>query len=295
MRVRREVERPEGASVSYTQLSQNCGLKLKFKRAKVPVKDVGISLLYGRALHAGIEARAKGRARDDEEAVRLAVASLRSSIQNSRLPVSWDDWWTANQDGGISADTYGKLCNAEACEWWLGRQVRLYLERYPEQRVRRSEHHIFVPLTQPDHVTWRKRWSLECYLDREMDDGSIHDIKSATKPWDVRDVRKGSIQALVYMGAYYSFYGRQPSHFEFHILPRLRAGEQGSYDFKPELQVVRVEWDPARIQAYLDSVVKPQITIIEQEAYVANPADGLCSEKWCSYWTHCSFGSGKNL
>jgi len=293
MKVQRTTERPEGHSVSYTQLSQPCGLRLKFRRQRVPDnRGTGIFLLYGRALHAGPEARSKGRAQTDEEAVRLALASLRSSIRNETKPVEWDDPLEYLKDGSISAATFGNLHDQEAAEWWLERQVKLYLDSYPDQQVSRSEHRIFVPISPPDGVKWSRPWSLECYLDREMKDGSIHDIKSSAKLWSAQDIRKGTVQALIYMGAYWSFYKRQPSHFEFHILPRQR-GEGG--EAKLELQVVRVEWDPKRIQAYIDSVIKPQITIIEQETYVANPASTLCNERWCSYFAHCAFGSGDHV
>lgn len=295
MKVQRETERPEGASVSYTQLSQPCGLRLKFRRQRVKDKDVGIFLLYGRALHAGIEARAKGRARTDEEAVRVAVATLRSTILQERLPISWDDLWEANQDGGVSADSYGRLCTPEICEWWLRHQVRLYLERFPDQQVVRSEHHIFVPLGQPPGANWRRPWSLECWLDREMRDGSIHDVKSAGSAWGDRDIRKYRIQALIYMGAYSYFYKRQPTYFEFHILPRIREGSIGNYRPAPLVQTVRIEWQADVIQRYVDSVVKPQISVIEANAYVANPGGSLCSERYCSYWAHCGFGSGTNV
>jgi hypothetical protein len=293
MKVRRTTARPEGNSVSYTQLSQFCGLRLKFKRQKVKDgRGTGIFLLYGRALHAGIEASAKGRARTDEEAVKLAVASLRYSISAERKPVEWDDPLEHNKDGSVSAASFGNLHDQAAAEWWLERQVALYLRTYPEQNVDRSEHRIFVPISPPEGVTWTRPWSLECWLDREMKDGSIHDIKSAGKPWSPQDVRKGRIQALIYMAAYWHFYQRQPSHFEFHVLPRQR-GEGG--EAKLELQVVRVDWDSRQIQAYIDSVIKPQITVIEQETYVANPASSLCSERWCSYWQHCSFGAGDHV
>jgi hypothetical protein len=287
MKAQRETHRPQGHSVSYTQLSQPCGLRQKFKRQRVADKDVGVFLLYGRALHAGIDARSKGRALNSEEAVRVAVATFHASLRDERKPISWDDLWEQNLDGTTSADSYGNLCTPEVCDWWLARQIPVYLEHFPDQRVKRAEHRIFVPLTPPPHVTWKGPWSLECWLDREMDDGSIHDIKSGGRPWGDQERRKYRVQALIYMAAYHAEYGRQPSHFEFHVLPR-RRGEQ-------EVQVVRVEWDLKAIQAYIDSVIKPQITIIEQEAYVANPGGSLCSKKYCQYWDHCAFGEGTHL
>jgi hypothetical protein len=294
MRVQRETSRPQGQSVSYTQLSQVCGGRLKFHRQRVKLKDVGIFLLYGRALHAGLEARAKGRARSDAEAMEYALRALHQAISLSQLPVSWDEPWRTNQDGGISADSYGNLCSQEAAEWWLGRQVALYLDRYPDQQVVRSEHHIFVPLTAPSGVMWRHPWSLECWLDREMRDESIHDIKSTAKPWDESDVRKYRVQALVYMAAYYHEYKRRPAYFEFQVLPRVRSGAQGAYEARPEIQTFRIEWDQKAIQAYLDSVVKPQITVIEADAFVFAPGNKLCSSRWCGYWDWCSFGAGEH-
>src|SRR5262249_41220319 len=227
MKVRRATERPSGHSISYSQISaaQTCGLRLKFQRQHVKQKGISIALLYGRALHAGIEARSKGRARTDEEAARIAVISLRNDIARQKEPVSWDEPWKTLKDGSVSADSYGNLCTPEVCEWWLRHQVPLYLGRFPDLEVVRSEHRIFVPLTEPEGVKWKDHWSLECWLDREMADGSIHDLKSAGSAWDDADLRKSSVQAHIYMGAYYSFYQRPPTYFEFHVLPRLRAGD----------------------------------------------------------------------
>jgi hypothetical protein len=308
VKAQRTTQRPDGHSVSWSQLSQGqaCGGKLKFKRARVADKDVGIFLLYGRALHAGLEARAKGRARTDQDATRLAVMALRHEIGTSKLPVSWDKPWKANEDGSISAASYGNLHSLEVAEWWLEQQVPLYLARYPDQQVVRSEHRIFVPLTPPPGVTWSRPWSLECWLDREMKDGSIHDIKSSGDAWDARDIRKYRLQALVYMAAYWSFYSKlpperrltetgAPTHFEFHVLPRMRENVGKGYRPRPELQVVRVEWNPKAIQATIDSVVKPWVTVIEQNAYTFNPGASLCNPDWCGYWDHCAFGAGDHL
>jgi hypothetical protein len=295
MRVRRETERPSGASISYSQLSsaQACGLRLKFHRARVPQKSVSVMLLYGRALHAGIEARSKGRARTDEEAARIAVGVIRSEVAKQKLPVEFDDPWETLKDGSVSADSYGRLPNLEACEYWLRHQVPLYLQRFPDLQVVRSEHRIFVPLTPPSGVTWQRQWSLECWLDREMKDGSVHDLKSANAPWGERDVRKSRIQALIYMAAYYSFYGHRPTYFEFHVLSRLREERKAPFRPAPRVDVHRFEWNLGLIQAYLDSIVKPQIAVIEAEHYVANPGGSLCTSKYCSFFDHCVFGTGK--
>lgn len=298
MKVRREVDRPDGRSISYSQLSfgQTCGLRLKFHRDRVKTKGIGIHLLYGRALHGGIDARAKGRARSDAEAVRMAIGILRSQVREQREPITWDEPWKTLKDGSPAADSYGSLCTPEVCEWWLERQVPLYLARYPDLQVVRAEHRIFVPLSQPDGAGWKHAWSLECWLDREMRDGSINDLKSSSDAWDEADFRKYRIQALIYMGAYYGFYKRPPAYFEFHVLPRMREGDaKGGFRAHPLIQTFRVEWAPAEIQRCIDSIVKPQITAIEAGVFVANPASRLCSRKWCQYWDWCSFGAGDHL
>lgn len=292
MKVQRTTERPEGRSISHTQLSQHCDLKNRWRLEKVGGEGIGIFLLYGRAFHAGIEARSKLRARTNEEAAAMAVSSFRHEISTQRVPISWDDPQELLKDQKtVSAETYGNLSNQGLCEWWLVRQVPLYLERFPDAKVQRSEHRIFVPLTEPWGVQWSRPWSIECWLDREMADGSIHDIKTSQKLWGEGEIRKNRPQALLYMAAYYHFHKRVPTHFEFHVLPRLR-GDDG-----PDLrvQVVRVEWDARAIQNYLDGVVKPRVTMRDRGLYPANPGSALCSPKYCEFWKHCAFGEGTNL
>ena len=298
MKVRRQAERPSRHSISYSQLSQSCGLRLKFHRQRVPKKGLGIGLLYGRSLHAGIESYSKGRTRTVEEATKLALGVMDFEVRNAQTQVNFDDPWEVTKDGCVAASpkgNYGRLPTLEACLYWLRHQVPLYLEHYPDAEVMRSEHHVFVPLTEPKGANWTTSWSLECYLDREMADGSIHDIKTTADAWDERDKRKNRSQAWIYMAAYYYFYGRPPTRFEFHVLPRMREGEKGNFGPRSQLDVVPFDFDMGAIQTYIDAVIKPQITVIEREAYVADPGSYTCNSKWCGYWHHCRFGEGENL
>ena len=294
MRVRRETQRPDGRSISWTQIVQalTCGKRLEFYTQRLPQKDIGIGLIYGRAIHAALATYQKGYAKTPEAATAAAIRALDAELAGTRLPVRWDEPWEVTQAGLVStaAKNYGRLPSREACAGWLRHQVPLYLRAFPARDVLRSEHRIFVPLTPPRGVEWSSPWSLECWIDLELTADRVRDLKSTDDAWKPQDARKAEGQALVYMGAYYHFYRREPRHFEFHVLPRLCEAAELEYGPAPRVDVHRVEWDAARVQAFIDDVVKPIVTMRDRGIYPANPGSSLCTQKYCGFWDHCRFG-----
>lgn len=321
--VRAEARTPAGRHVSYTQLSQNCDLKLKFHRARVRQKHVGVAAIYGSAFHAGVEAFLKGKAKTPAEAVKAAKGYLANEmISENRLtiPIRWDEYHEVNLDGTVSGSPTGnfaRLSAPEFCNFWLERQLPVWIALYGGLKVKASEHRIDVKLTKQEK--WSGEWSIECWLDFEVEgEARIIDLKSAASPWDEKDVHEKAIQANLYMGAYQQHYDVDPTTFDFHVLPRTKAalaefeliglwtttdakvlkkeGWPSPHDVElAAVQVHAIPFDPDRTNTYVKGVIRPKIALIEAEAFVANPTGWWCSNRYCGYFDHCAFGNGENL
>lgn len=293
----RDVTRPPGRSISYSQASKNCDLDLYWHRKRIQQSHLGIALLYGRAAHKANDAFGHGHARTHEEAVRAAQAHVRTELLHPRRrtqPIRWDDPPEVNQDGAISKSkgNYGKLWCPEVVHYWLKQQVPLWLAQNSGRKLIRSEHQIFVPLTPEPH--WKTPWSIECWIDSEWEGDRILDTKYPAEPWDDDKAKGYELQALLYMFAYAYHYGRMPT-FEFNAMPR--TFDKTLSGPKPLIQRFEVKWDERRVQNVIDGVIKPKIEMIESKAhaFTANPSGYWCSSSWCSYHDHCAFGTGKHL
>src|SRR6266536_1815109 len=105
LNVERSVSRPQGNSISFSQINHDCDLALYWHRERTPRSGLGIYVIYGSAVHRGIEAYSKRQARNHKEAVRAAVALLDREINapnRDKLPLQWDDQPETNKDGSIS-------------------------------------------------------------------------------------------------------------------------------------------------------------------------------------------------
>lgn len=297
--VEQTTQRPPGHSISYTQASKNCDLELRWHRERVRQSHLGASLLYGRALHNGIEAFMHQRVFTAAQAVQVAKAYVSyelGSPYRDKQPIRWDEKPERRQDGQVALSpkgNYGRLSCQQLIDFWLERQIPLWLNTYGHLKILRSEHQIFVPLTpQPD---WKNPWSIEAWLDLEFEGDLIVDVKSTGDPWDDRDFKKNSMQGLLYMACYRYRYGKLP-RFVFHVLPRSWDKDQGG----PALRIDEkpVVWDKQRVQRYIDGVIRRKVSLIEAGpgAMAAAPGGWWCDPSWCSYYEHhCAFGKGNHL
>jgi len=295
LNARREVSRPSGLSISYSQLNKDCDLSLRWHRERVARNNIGIFLIYGSALHHGIELFMKRVARTPNQAVQAASAYLQREIrapQRRRLPLQWELPPETLKDGSISKakNNYGKLWCQEICDYWLSRQIPLWIERYGHLEFLRTEHRMFVPMRREEH--WKNDWSFEAVLDLECKGDLICDLKSTSEPWDEADVKKYSMQAHLYMAAYYVTYGREPT-FKFLVLPRCYDADVCGPAAR--LDEFEVKFDLDYSQQIIDGVVRPRVNMIEAGIFAANPTSRLCNERWCPYHYHCKFGSGTHL
>jgi hypothetical protein len=285
--VERTVSRPVGNSISFSQLNHDCDLALSYHRQRIPRSGIGIFVIYGSAIHRGIEAHNKGEARNSSEAVRAAIAFLDREINSpnrKKFPLTWDDPPDLNKDGSISKarGNYGKLWCREVAVYWLERQIPVYIKKYGSIRILRTEHSIFVPLTPKS--SWRDSWAFEAKLDLECEGDLIADLKSTTEPWDNPD--KYDLQANLYMGAYFAHYDRIPT-FKFLVIPRVFG--------KDEIQEWEIPFDPSKIQRYIDAVVRRKVDQVEAGIFPAKPSSRSCHEKYCPWWYFCFFGAGDHI
>lgn len=350
--------RPSGHSISYSQATSNCDLRLSFRRRRIKVSvPTGIAMIIGRALHSGGENMLRGAAKTPAQAVSAALRTFHAEVSKAESGpgVRWDDWHERNLDGSISLKekNFGSLPSPEFVEFWLVRQLALWLLVNRDLKIRYSEHRIFVPLRGEAH--WKTPWSLEMWLDIVVVDEEgwgIVDLKTSGAPWEAREIHKGTHQADLYMGGMAREMGSLPARpFEFHILPRTKASLpalQIAYDWlhdkltreealaalraggapkvkvvtkgrgrkavKTEepvldaegrpvldwtlsdaLQVVSVNYDVARVNTYLQGVIRPKVNLIEAGAFVANPDGWWCDKRFCDFYGVCAFGDGDLL
>jgi PD-(D/E)XK nuclease superfamily protein len=286
--VERSVSRPQGNSISYSQLAHDCDLALWWHRQRIARSGIGIFVIYGSAIHRGIEAHNKGEARTAKEAVRAAVSFLDREINSptrKKFPLTWDDPPERNKDGAISKarGNYGRLWCREAAVYWLERQIPAYIRRYgSEIKILRTEHQIFVPLTQ--NPKWTFSWSFEAKLDLECKGDLIADLKTTGEPWENPD--KYLLQAHLYMGAYLMHYEKVPT-FKFLVMPRVYGSDN--------IQEWEIPFDVDKIQRYIDGVVRRKVDQIEAGIFPAKPSSHSCNSKYCAWHYHCQFGTGTNL
>lgn len=295
LNARRETERPEGRSISFSQANKDCDLAVKWHRQRVPRKDLSIALIYGSALHRGIELFMRKTALTPDDAVRGAIGHLDTEIRHpgrKKLPLRWDDEPELNQDGGISKarGNYGKLWCREVAVFWLRHQIPIWLEKYAASvEFTRTEHRLFTSMRKEEH--WQWDWTFESILDLECQGDLILDLKSTSEPWE--DSHKYLMQAHLYMGAYYQNYDKRIPSFKFLVMPRVWDSELGGPS--RTIQEFPVIFDMAETKKYIEGVIRPKVNMIESNNFPANPTSWSCNAKWCAYHHHCRFGTGDHL
>jgi hypothetical protein len=253
-----------GQWLSWTQLDHQCPWWLKLRRQGLPIRSRGIDLVYGSALHAGIEAHATGH----PDPIGCATARLQEEVDASArglaAPIVWHD-----------GHNRGSLTDPETAKNLLASQITTWQWAFGSLRARAIEQKLSIQLTRPHG------WTIVCYVDAITDQEALIDIKSTGRMWDDARARAHAGQLQLYAAAYYQSYHRPPSGAAFHV------GDRNTLTWK----VFEVPWDPAKINLMLEHRIRPTIRMIEADAYVPRVDGWWHSPKHCEYWHDCPFGA----
>jgi hypothetical protein len=264
--------------VSHSQIANHCGYQLKFHRERAPRGPRGIQLVYGIAVHAGIEHEVRHHHGPDA-AFDVALRTLREQVQQLTRPsgrgLRWEDRPRLTKKGEpFKADT-GRLGDLASCERMAEIHVRAWIARFGEVEIRSVEETIRIQLRRPEG------WEIECRLDMIAAGDLILDVKTASEEWDRKLIEAKAPQAHLYMAAFRQRYEKPPAGFEFHVLPKGSA----------EVQVVEVAYSPAAINRVLEHLVRPNIAAIEAGVYVPRTDGWWCGPRFCDFWQTCPLGA----
>jgi hypothetical protein len=284
---------PIGKRVSFSQLSRSCGLALKYHRDRVPEGPRSVVLVFGSALHYGIEVWLEDNTRPLSVAVEAAFAYLHDAViradlgVDDELPIAWDaparmTKEKRNKAGEVTEESRpyqgqeAQLETVEDCERELRHLLRTWCVLVGRKlRKVKTETELRMTFSRP------AGWEWNGYLDIDHEHGII-DIKSANKPWQTKMYASKFGQAYLYIAAYRVNYGRYPERFEFHVLPK--NGD--------DMQIVNVPIDPAAINRYIEYIVRPKIAAIEAGVYIPDLSSPFPhSERFCSWWHTCPLGA----
>lgn len=261
--------------VSYSQM-HNCGWQIMFHRGRVDRGPKGISAIYGTAVHAGIETAAGSRSL--ALAVQTALVTWRQELDRHERArgVRWMDPPRIRKDGQPYRGDEGKLNNRQVAEAGIRAQVTAWMEQFGHLRIVKEE------IEREVRLDLGGGWALTCYLDMPTAEGGLLDVKTAKEPWDERRKLSAQLQAQVYTPAFQAQYGKPPAYFAYHVLPR------GTN----VVQVVEVEYDPARLAVVYDHMLPALIRQIENRAYLPNTGGWWCSSDYCDWHAVCPLGAG---
>ncbi len=257
-------------NISHSQLSHPCGLQLRFHRERIPWPNRSISLLYGGALHSGLEEW--WLTRDLAKAIKAADHGLNAELLKDP-PVLWDI-----KRGPAQRAAIPDLMTAQSM---LRKHLTAWATRYEgwQGQVLSIEKNVWVNLTK-----FTPAWKLQCRLDAVVEeDGKkiILDYKSAGKSWTPEKLEGHKAQAYLYLGA--EFYDTHVAPDFFSFLVFLKGTDK--------VEEYRFPFDAKSVNRYLENVVRPTILSIEAGSYIPNTETWQHDERYCSWWNHCPLGA----
>lgn len=141
-----------------------------------------------------------------------------------------------------------------------------------------------VPLTSFDDP-WSEK-PVEIWLGGTIDyvdpNGVIWDWKTAARRYSQGEKQRQSIQATAYAYACaQNGWSTMPVRFNYGVMTRT---SKSAGQIVPVVRTQQhVDWFTMQVQ----SLVQSFATIGTDRPWVANDQHGLCSEKWCPYWSIC--------
>jgi hypothetical protein len=276
--------------LSYGQLSHNCGLQTKYHRERVPEGPPSVSLKYGTALHAGLEAwallkiapldpvAASDMATRTLEYAQAKFASEMLEATKKGEPIVFDGEPKLKKDGELYADQRMNIQNRDRVDSMLAMHIREFVRISADVKPAAAEHPMILTLT-----TDRGPQELWGRIDRLDEDGTITDYKTAKEPWGETQVARAKAQAYIYQAAYRQLFDEPPSKFQFQVFARDSL----------TIQTFVIPYDREAINQYIELDVKPRINSIDADVFIPNENGWWCSEKFCAYWNHCPLGAAK--
>lgn len=269
-----------GAHVSFSQVSRPCGLALRLHREGAKIGHRGIALVYGQAVHEGIEHYV--RSGDLAASVRMAHKHIHNEIvrsdQEEAPPIRWDDPPRLTNSGQLYRGDEAKIPTVEVAEIAAAMQVKGWVDTFGSLgavRLDDIECEVLVPVEGEDG------WTIKTRLDLPTDEGGLVDIKTASRPWKDEEIDAKLDQAHIYHLAYLHHFGRPAEYLTFHV------GLKGS----PRWEVIEVPFDADAIARVLEYRVRPTIRMIRARAYQPNTMGWWHSERSCEFWGECPLGA----
>jgi len=182
------------------------------------------------------------------------------------------------KDGEPYANEQWNIQNSARVEAMLSMHIREFVKSNQAVVPAAAEYPFILNVTTPTGP--REIWGV---IDRVDSDETITDYKTAKVPWGAVKVEAAKAQAYIYQAAYRQIFDTQPKRFQFQVFSR--GG--------PTIQTFEIPYDREAINQHVELVVKPQIASIEAGIFIPNTEGYWCSEKFCSWWTHCPLGAAR--
>ena len=227
----------------------------------------------GTAVHAGIETILTGGSFD--EGKKKASDTLNELIEtepfkfNAVESVADMTGYTSLLMETFAHDVLPHVKGGGRCEQKFG--VKLFT-------IDNSDTSIPFEAQKPDTEVW-----LGGTIDYIDPDGVVWDWKTAGRKYSQGEKQRQSIQATAYAYAVVEngWAEGYPVRFNYGVMTRTKNSVG---QIVPIVRTsAHVDWFKHQVQ----SVVQPSLLVGFDKPWIANDQHGLCSEKWCPYWSIC--------
>lgn len=240
-----------------------CPERARFGQTRPEMRSGSDATIMGTAVHAGIEhVLGSGTEVQLSDMVEYTIGFFNGLKKTE----SW-------KETNINPDKYEAYIESMCVAWYNDIQPHVEFGGL-------IEHKFAVPLGIESHG-WEV-WA-EGTMDYVDPSGVVWDWKTSSRPYNIKDKQKTSIQASVYATAVVRS-GLAPSfpvEFKYGVMVRQE---------KPKAQVATLIRDRSHmlwLQRTVSSTIDMAITIGMDNQWLLNDTSALCSEQWCSYWSIC--------